>query len=415
MVATVRSMNDEAAVGERDGVERDVRGGDAGAPALSIEGLHKRFGETVVLEGIDVAMAPGEFLVLVGPSGCGKSTLLNCIAGLEEISGGRLEIVGRDVTRVPPRERDIAMVFQSYALYPTMSVADNIGFGMRVRRVPKERRRAKIAEVAELLQIGHLLERKPAQLSGGQRQRVAMGRALVRDPALFLFDEPLSNLDAKLRVEMRAEIKRVHQSTGASIVYVTHDQIEAMTLATRIVVLKGGVVQQIATPEEIYDRPANTFVADFMGSPPMNLVPARVVEGGGALLFESSEGDAAGADANAGAGGGSSRTDPSVRLELALPEPVRALERVVVGMRPEAFSRSAEARPALEVVPTMVENSGADAYVAFALGGRSLTARLPGRFDGAIGEPVRLSLDPGGLCFFEPEGGTLVHASAPAG
>ena len=248
-------------------------------PALQTRGLAKAYGAIKVLHDIEIEMAKGEFLVLVGPSGCGKSTLLNCIAGLEEITSGTLMIGGRDVTQEPPKDRDIAMVFQSYALYPTMSVGENIGFGMKIRKVPKAQMDAKILEVAMLLQIDHLLDRNPSQLSGGQRQRVALGRALVRDPKLFLFDEPLSNLDAKLRVEMRAEIKRLHKTTGASIVYVTHDQIEAMTLASRIVVLKGGVVQQIGTPQEIYDRPANTFVADFMGSPPMNIIPAEVSDG----------------------------------------------------------------------------------------------------------------------------------------
>ena len=381
-VAAVEDGTDEVA-GARS---RAIGGGAAGNRALDIVELHKRFGETVVLAGIDVTMGPGEFLVLVGPSGCGKSTLLNCIAGLEEISGGRLEIAGRDVTRVPPRERDIAMVFQSYALYPTMSIAENIGFGMKVRKVSKAERERRIAEVAELLQIGHLLDRKPAQLSGGQRQRVAMGRALVRDPKLFLFDEPLSNLDAKLRVEMRAEIKRVHQSTGASIVYVTHDQIEAMTLATRIVVLKGGIVQQVATPEEIYDAPANTFVADFMGSPPMNLVPARVEAGSGALVFADGQ-----------------------RLALTLPPQVRELESVTVGIRPEAFSRHAGGGSSIVVEPTMIENSGADAFVNFTLGERTLTARLAGRFAGALGERAELALDTANLCYFGSENGVLIR------
>ena len=208
--------------------------------ALETRNLKKAYGEVQVLHDINIAMEEGEFLVLVGPSGCGKSTLLNCIAGLEEITAGDLDIGGRVVTQEPPKDRDIAMVFQSYALYPTMTVGENIGFGMKIRKVPKAQAQAKIAEVAKLLQIDHLLDRLPSQLSGGQRQRVAMGRALVRDPKLFLFDEPLSNLDAKLRVEMRAEIKRLHKTTKASVVYVTHDQIEAMTLATRIVVLKDG-------------------------------------------------------------------------------------------------------------------------------------------------------------------------------
>ena len=244
------------------------------SPVMAIDALEKRYGAIEVLKSISLSIDPGDFLVLVGPSGCGKSTLLNCIAGLEETSGGTISIDGRDVTNIPPRDRDIAMVFQSYALYPTMTVAENIAFGMKIRKVERSEQDRKIADVARLLQIEPLLNRRPAHLSGGQRQRVAMGRALVREPKLFLFDEPLSNLDAKLRVEMRAEIKALHQRLDASIVYVTHDQIEAMTLGTKIVVLKDGIIQQFATPAEIYDTPANLFVADFMGSPPMNLVEA---------------------------------------------------------------------------------------------------------------------------------------------
>ncbi|MEC8295783.1 MAG: ABC transporter ATP-binding protein, partial [Pseudomonadota bacterium] len=242
------------------------------APILDINNLYKNYGSVEILKDINVSIEPGDFLVLVGPSGCGKSTLLNCIAGLEPITGGTLSIGGKDMTHVSPKDRDIAMVFQSYALYPTMSVAKNITFGMKVRGVDAATQAAKLQEVASQLQIEPLLNRRPGQLSGGQRQRVAMGRALVRDPKLFLFDEPLSNLDAKLRVEMRSEIKKLHQNLGATMVYVTHDQIEAMTLATKIVVLKGGVVQQIGTPAEIYNNPANLFVADFMGSPAMNLI-----------------------------------------------------------------------------------------------------------------------------------------------
>ncbi len=233
------------------------------APILDIKNLTKNYGSVEILKDINVAIDQGDFLVLVGPSGCGKSTLLNCIAGLEPISGGSLHIGGQDMTDVSPKDRDIAMVFQSYALYPTMSVAKNITFGMKVRGVDAATQASKLATVAKQLQIEKLLDRRPGQLSGGQRQRVAMGRALVRDPKLFLFDEPLSNLDAKLRVEMRTEIKELHQRLGASMVYVTHDQIEAMTLATKIVVMKGGVIQQIGTPAEIYNRPANMFVADF--------------------------------------------------------------------------------------------------------------------------------------------------------
>ena len=351
--------------------------------ALRIDRLVKSYGEVEVLKEVSVSMAPGEFLVLVGPSGCGKSTLLNCIAGLEETTAGRIDIAGRDVTRLPPRERDIAMVFQSYALYPTMTVADNIAFGMKVRGVDKGRRREKVEEVARLLQITPLLERRPGALSGGQRQRVAMGRALVRDPALFLFDEPLSNLDAKLRVEMRAEIKRVHETTNASIVYVTHDQIEAMTLATRIVLLEGGVVQQVGTPDEVYHRPANTFVATFMGSPPMNIVPGT--RRGDAVEFDRGR-----------------RLVPG-----RLPETVPDGAPVLAGVRPESFAIGAAPGNAIEVVPDLVENTGADSYLRFELAGAPVTARLPGRV-GTAGEPVTLGVDPAALRWFEPEGGRLI-------
>ena len=249
------------------------------AASLQIAGIRKVFGKgdkaVEVLKKIEIDVAPGEFLILVGPSGCGKSTLLNIIAGLEEPTDGSISIGDKNVVGVPPAQRDIAMVFQSYALYPTMSVAENIGFALEIRKVPKAERQARIAEVAAMLQIEHLLDRRPSQLSGGQRQRVAMGRALARNPQLFLFDEPLSNLDAKLRVEMRAEIKRLHQLSGITSVYVTHDQVEAMTLGSRIAVMKGGVLQQLGTPDEIYNRPANTYVATFIGSPTMNLVEGR--------------------------------------------------------------------------------------------------------------------------------------------
>lgn len=341
--------------------------------AMEIRNLGKSYGSVDVLHDISLAMAKGEFLVLVGPSGCGKSTLLNCIAGLEEITRGELHINGRNVTQEPPKDRDIAMVFQSYALYPTMSVRENIGFGMKIRKTPTAEMNARIEDVAKMLQIDHLLDRKPGQMSGGQRQRVAMGRALVRDPALFLFDEPLSNLDAKLRVEMRAEIKKLHQNTGASIVYVTHDQIEAMTLASRIVVLKGGYAQQIGTPEEIYDTPANTFVADFMGSPPMNLIPAEVVEGGlqvdGAVFAVNTDG---------------------------LPR------NVVLGIRPEHFHLSLDA-PDVTITPRMIENTGAESYVMFDMSGASATARLPGRMDQGQAGPLGLRVDFAKCSVFDPE------------
>ncbi len=357
-------------------------GAATGGTALEATNLSKSYGPVNVLVDIDLSMREGEFLVLVGPSGCGKSTLLNCIAGLEEITGGSLTIGGRDVTNEPPKDRDIAMVFQSYALYPTMTVGENIGFGMKIRRTPKPEADAKIQEVAKMLQIDHLLDRKPSELSGGQRQRVAMGRALVRNPHLFLFDEPLSNLDAKLRVEMRAEIKRLHQTTGASIVYVTHDQIEAMTLASRIVVLKGGVVQQIGTPEEIYDRPANTFVADFMGSPPMNLIPAKVMpEGlmlGGHLLKM-------GADWNA----------------AALPA------EVTFGVRPEHISAATKSAD-LSLVPVLVENTGAESFVNFEIGGARLIAKIPGRVSEGTDKPMGLKLDRDHLRLFDTATGLRI-------
>ncbi len=242
---------------------------------LQIRNLKKNYGNVEVLHDINLDMDKAEFLVLLGPSGCGKSTLLNCIAGLETINEGQISIGAKDMTQTPPGERDIAMVFQSYALYPTMNVGENITFGMKVRGISKSKQKQELERVAEILQLEKLLDRKPSALSGGQRQRVAMGRALVRNPKLYLFDEPLSNLDAKLRVEMRAEIKSLHQRVNASIIYVTHDQVEAMTLATRICVLRDGAVQQIGTPEDIYYHPANTYVANFMGSPPMNLLTAH--------------------------------------------------------------------------------------------------------------------------------------------
>src|SRR3954471_6155363 len=256
--------------------------------ALSIRALSKRYANLEVLKGIDLDIESGEFTVLVGPSGCGKSTLLNIIAGLDRASDGTIEIGGRVVNDVPPKDRDIAMVFQSYALYPTMTVRQNITFGMESRRVPMPEQDAAVARVASLLHIEQLLNRKPAQLSGGQRQRVAMGRALVRDPLLFLFDEPLSNLDAKLRVEMRTEIKKLHQNIEKTTVYVTHDQVEAMTLASRIAVMHQGRVQQFAEPRQVYERPANMFVAGFMGSPAMNFIPAELasLEGRPAVAVE---------------------------------------------------------------------------------------------------------------------------------
>ncbi|RYI16133.1 MAG: ABC transporter ATP-binding protein [Acetobacteraceae bacterium] len=359
-------------------------------PVLEVTNLVKRFGVVEVLKDISIEMAEGDFLVLVGPSGCGKSTLLNCIAGLDTTTGGRISIGGRDVTEVPPRDRDIAMVFQSYALYPTMTVAENIAFGMKVRNVPKSVQADKVRDVSTLLQISHLLDRKPGALSGGQRQRVAMGRALVREPVLFLFDEPLSNLDAKLRVELRGEIKRLHERLKASIVYVTHDQIEAMTLGTRIVVLNQGLVQQIGTPEEVFDQPANLFVADFMGSPPMNLIPATLVPDGGGAILKLNEGN--------------ELTVPALTPALAK----RGAGEVIVGLRPEAFAL-AESEGGVSITAQLVESSGSDTFLTTELGGKTITARLPGRMKVSTDGKIRLAVDTSHACFFDPVTGLNIH------
>lgn len=364
------------------------------APILDIKNLRKSYGATEILKDINVSIDPGDFLVLVGPSGCGKSTLLNCIAGLEPISGGELHIGGRNMTDVSPKDRDIAMVFQSYALYPTMSVAKNITFGMKVRGVDAATQQEKLAQVARQLQIEPLLNRRPGQLSGGQRQRVAMGRALVRDPKLFLFDEPLSNLDAKLRVEMRTEIKELHQRLGASMVYVTHDQIEAMTLATKIVVMKGGVIQQIGTPAEIYNRPANLFVADFMGNPAMNLIPAKVQSDGAASRIEIAR----------RGGAPIVLTDAQNR---GLPEDV------IIGVRPEDIAepglRASQAAQEAECMVDIVEPAGADTYVVMQMGGKHVTARLHAETTAAPGKPQKLAFDLGKVSYFAPDTGQRLN------
>ena len=248
--------------------------------ALTISNLYKSYQDAEILKDINISIKAGDFLILVGPSGCGKSTLLSMIAGLESVTSGTVEIGGKDVTHASPKDRDIAMVFQSYALYPNMTVRKNISFGLEIKKVSADEIKSTIDRVAKLLQIEKLLDRKPSQLSGGQRQRVAMGRALARNPKLFLFDEPLSNLDAKLRVEMRAEIKKLHKTMSPTIVYVTHDQIEAMTLGDKIAVMKDGIIQQFGSPDEVYSEPVNVFVASFMGSPSMNFIPVTIDEKG---------------------------------------------------------------------------------------------------------------------------------------
>jgi multiple sugar transport system ATP-binding protein len=351
------------------------------ASTLDIVGINKTYGHgdkrVEVLKHIDIRVAPGEFLILVGPSGCGKSTLLNIIAGLDEPTGGEIRIGGRDVVGVPPRDRDIAMVFQSYALYPTMTVAENIGFALEMRKVPKAERAQTIREVASMLQIEQLLDRRPSQLSGGQRQRVAMGRALARHPQLFLFDEPLSNLDAKLRVEMRAEIKRLHQASGITSVYVTHDQIEAMTLGSRIAVMKGGVVQQLGTPAEIYDAPANTFVATFIGSPTMNLVNGGATPQGFAVT--------------------------GAVLPLACPAPEAQL-----GLRPEHLSLSDAAPWRGEV--SVVEPTGADTYVIVKTLAGEVTLRCPPQSGVRAGDHVGVAPNAAAANWFHPGSGDRLAA-----
>jgi multiple sugar transport system ATP-binding protein len=344
---------------------------------LSIKNVRKTYGDRAkgveVLKGINLDIADGEFLILVGGSGCGKSTLLNMIAGLETVTEGEIQIGGKRVNDLPPKDRDIAMVFQSYALYPSMSVRENIAFGLSLRKVPKAEQEATIARVAKLLQIEALLDRRPAQLSGGQRQRVAMGRALAREPQLFLFDEPLSNLDAKLRVEMRSEIKLLHKRLGITTVYVTHDQIEAMTLGDKIAVMKDGVIQQFGTPEDIYEQPSNTFVASFMGSPPMNLIPTT-------LLVEDDR-----VHAQVSVGEGDAR--PVALPIRARGEALSAYtnRRVLLGLRPEHLSDTVRdgAGVEIEVPIAMTEVTGADALVFTKLGGVSVVCRVHPRSVGS--------------------------------
>jgi multiple sugar transport system ATP-binding protein len=360
--------------------------------SLTIQNVIKRYGAIEILKGINIDITDGEFLVLVGPSGCGKSTLLNMIAGLDTVSDGTIAIDGQPVNDLHPKDRDIAMVFQSYALYPNMTVEQNIGFGLEMRGVPKQQRDEAIARVGALLQMEHLLKRKPSQLSGGQRQRVAMGRALVRDPKVFLFDEPLSNLDAKLRVEMRTEIKKLHQRLKSTIVYVTHDQIEAMTLATRIAVMRAGELQQLGTPREIYDTPANTFVAGFMGSPPMNLIKATVV------------------DRDSGPHAAIHRLrDEEIVLPLPANDGLRgsAGREIILGLRPENITDPQSATgyvgPALETdcMIEVTEPTGPDLIAVVEMGGKEVLARLRPDADAQAGQRTRLVFDMGKAVVFD--------------
>jgi multiple sugar transport system ATP-binding protein len=373
---------------------------------IALEAVSKTFPNGYrAVQQLDLRVEDGEFMVLVGASGCGKTTLLRLVAGLEEPTAGRILIDGTDVTDRPPRRRDVAMVFQSYALYPHMNVRQNLGYGLKVRRVRKEEARRRIEEVAELLGLSELLDRRPAELSGGQRQRVAMGRAIVREPKAFLMDEPLSNLDAKLRVGMRTSLSELHARLGVTTVYVTHDQVEAMTLGQRVAVMRDGRILQIDRPQKLYEEPQDLFVAAFIGSPPMNLVEAQLA--GGEILF------------------GQFRVplDPERR-------PAGASGKVVLGIRPESFEDATFAPsslPTIDVAVTVVEELGADSHALFRVDAPRITAelleareeatllseptalfsaRVDPRTRAEVGRPLELAVDPSRFHFFDPDTGT---------
>jgi multiple sugar transport system ATP-binding protein len=357
---------------------------------VDLRGLTKRFGDVVAVAGIDLAIADKEFVVLVGASGCGKSTTLRMIAGLEEISAGEIRIGDRRVNELEPKDRDIAMVFQDYALYPHLSVFDNIAFGLVYRRYGKAEIRRRVDEAAHILGIESLLDRKPRQLSGGQRQRVAMGRAIVRDPEVFLFDEPLSNLDAKLRVQMRTEIKKLHKRVPTTVVYVTHDQVEAMTLADRIVLMRGGAIEQVGTPDELYNQPATTYVASFIGAPTMNLLTGDVL----------TEGNRAAVRLESGA---------VLPLPLPLPAGSGMPAALTLGIRPENFAWQEVKGPALDVTAEVVEPLGSDTLVFFAIGASELVARLPPSLPIRPGDTVRLWPDLDRLHLFDAASGRSIR------
>lgn len=350
------------------------------------------------LKDIDLKIEDGEFLILVGPSGCGKSTLMNCIAGLEEITGGEIRLDGADISDASPKDRDIAMVFQSYALYPTMTVQENIAFGLRMRKVPAAKIEEEVSRVARLLQIEHLLSRKPSQLSGGQQQRVAMGRALARRPKIYLFDEPLSNLDAKLRVEMRTEIKLMHQRLKTTTVYVTHDQIEAMTLGDKVAVMKDGVIQQFGTPHEIYNDPANLFVASFIGSPPMNFVPLRIRQRDGRWVgvLNSEQGSC------------------ELPLPITTDDGLRDRE-LILGIRPEQIGLAGvgTADFSLAVDIEVVEPTGPDTLVVFTLNQVKACCRLMPDQAPRVGETLNLQFDPRKALLFDAQTGERLGVAQP--
>lgn len=363
---------------------------------LSLQSVAKRFGEVEAVRAVDLDIADGEFVVLVGPSGCGKSTLLRVVAGLEDISSGQIVLDGRVLNDVAPRDRDMAMVFQDYALYPQMTVAENLGFALKMRGRPAAEIRQRVEDVGAMLEIGNFLHRKPKALSGGQRQRVALGRALIREPKVFLFDEPLSNLDAKLRVAMRMEIRKLQIATGTTSLYVTHDQIEAMTMADRIVVMRGGAVQQIGSPMDIYRRPANAFVGTFIGSPPMSLVPAEL----------SGRAD----DAALVLGPGTRLALPPKRSSALAKA---GLTHVVLGLRAEAVAlEPAGSAAAIPADVVLVEDYGADSIAVIRIGGHEVLARCaPGTVHvGQSGLAARIDTE--AMHLFRPEDGTAQGGQA---
>jgi len=348
---------------------------------IKFEHVWKRFGDFTALKDLNIEISDQEFLVLVGPSGCGKTTALRCLAGLEEITDGHIFIGDRDVTDVPPKDRDIAMVFQSYALYPHMSVYDNMAFGLKLRKTAKDEIDRRVKEAAEMLAIGHLLDRKPKALSGGQRQRVALGRAIVRNPAVFLMDEPLSNLDAKLRVQTRAEISKLHQRLQTTFIYVTHDQTEAMTMGTRIAVMKDGVLQQLDTPQNLYDNPANMFVAGFIGSPAMNFLDVTVGKGNGGLVVD------------AGAFVLPVPAEKAGKLEAYVGK------SVYFGIRPENVHdehyvpRGVDENAKLVATVTVREPLGSEVYAFVENGGKEIVSRLDPRTSASINNNINLVVD----------------------
>jgi multiple sugar transport system ATP-binding protein len=355
--------------------------------SVTIAGVKKRFGEVEVLHGVDIAITDASFTVLVGPSGCGKSTLLRMIAGLENISDGEILIGGKVVNQVPPKQRDIAMVFQNYALYPHMTVRDNMAFSLMLAKKGKAEIEQKVGRAAEILGLGALRDRFPRQLSGGQRQRVAMGRAIVRDPQVFLFDEPLSNLDAKLRVQMRTEIKELHQRLQTTSIYVTHDQIEAMTMGDQIVVMRDGRIEQTGSPLELYDRPANLFVAGFIGSPAMNFLRGTLRRGGGAAEVELADGTRLPAPPRSGGSDG---------------------QAVVFGTRPEHLGLVGEHGIAAEVA--VIEPTGADTFVSCRHQGAELSVVFRERHAFLPGQTIRLRPDPAQSHLFDAESGRRLAA-----